>query len=78
MALEAANAGFVRSHVGLRRMIDEIVSEQLFEDIEIAFALHLFGIPADDSLGGFAGCSIAHCRSPINGVAAGRTAMSPG
>jgi hypothetical protein len=52
---------FVGGHGGLRRMVDEIVGEELLEDMEIAFALHLFGVPADDSLGGFAGRAVAHC-----------------
>ena len=50
-------------HAGLRRMVDEVVREELLEDLEIAFALHLFGIVADDSLGGFAGCAVPHCLS---------------
>jgi hypothetical protein len=32
------------------RLVDEVVGEELLEYIEIAFALHLFGVPADDSL----------------------------
>jgi hypothetical protein len=49
--VEAARAGLVRRHVGLRRMVDEVVGEELLEYVEVPLALHLFGIPADDGLG---------------------------
>jgi hypothetical protein len=46
-------------------MVDEVVGKEFLEDIEIAFALHLFGVSADVSLGSFAGSPVAHCLSPI-------------
>jgi hypothetical protein len=48
--VEAARAGLVRRHVGLGRIVDEVVGEQLLEYVEIALALHFFGIPADAAL----------------------------
>lgn len=38
----------------LRRVIKKIVGEQFFEHFEIPAALDLFGVAADDGLGGFA------------------------
>ena len=38
----------------LRRVIKKIVGEEFFEHFEIPAALHLFGVAADDGLGGFA------------------------
>jgi hypothetical protein len=46
-------------------MVHEVVGEEILEDIEIIFALYLLSIPADDSLGDFAGCAVAHRFSPI-------------
>src|SRR5262249_17368814 len=62
--IEAADASLVRGCAGLRCMVDEIVREELFEENEIALALHVFGVAADHRLGGFAGCHVAHCLSP--------------
>jgi hypothetical protein len=58
--IEAARAGLVRGHVWLRRMVDKVVGEKLFENIEVAFTLHLFGVPAHDSLGDLVGRAVAH------------------
>jgi hypothetical protein len=44
-------------------MVDEAFIEELLENVEISFALHFFGIPADDSLGFPA---VAHCLAPID------------
>src|SRR6476646_208156 len=51
----------------------EVFIEELLEDVEISFALHFFGIPADDSLG-FPGNTVGHCplRSPDHAPRAGR------
>jgi len=46
-------------------MVGEVVGKEFLEDIEVAFGLHLFGVSADDNLGGFAGSPVAHCLSPI-------------
>jgi hypothetical protein len=33
-------------------MVNEILSEEFFEDVEVPTALHFFGIPADDGFRG--------------------------
>jgi len=33
-------------------VIHEVVGEELLEDLEVPLALHLFGVPPDDRLGG--------------------------
>ena len=75
--VEATHAGLVRGHVGLRRMVDEAFIEELLENVEISFALHFFGIPADDSLN--LPLLIASLRSPGNASRAARDrgAQSP-
>lgn len=52
--VEAAHAVLVSAAIWLRRVIDEIVGEQLVEYIETPVALNLFGISPDDRLSGFA------------------------
>src|SRR6266571_6349935 len=47
--VEAPDAAFIRSGVWLGRMVNEVVSEELLEDVEVPAALHFFGIAADDS-----------------------------
>ena len=47
-------------------MVHEVFIEEFLEDVEISFALHFFGIPADDSLG-FPGkrcCSLPRSDHP--------------
>src|SRR5262249_35432167 len=39
----------IRGGSGLSGVIHEIVREELFEDIEVAFTLDLFGIPSDNN-----------------------------
>jgi len=36
---------------------DEFVGRELLEDVEIAFALHLFVVVANNRVGGFARCA---------------------
>ena len=48
IAVEFTHTGFVGRHVWLRRVVDEVVREELFEDVNSSFALDLFGISADD------------------------------
>src|SRR6476620_9854867 len=48
IAVELTHTGFVRSHVWLRCVVDEIVREELFEDVKSSFALDFFGISAYD------------------------------
>jgi hypothetical protein len=54
-------------------MVDEVFIEELLENVEISFALHFFGIPADDSLG-FPGNAVAHCLAPITRQCIARSA----
>src|SRR6478609_4652966 len=55
--VEGENAGFVASATGLGRMIDEIVRKEFVEQGPISSALHLFGVAANDLLGGLADVS---------------------
>jgi len=55
IAIELTHPRFVGSHVRLRRMVDEIVGEQLLENIEVSPPLDLFGISAHN---GFAASDI--------------------
>jgi hypothetical protein len=48
IAVELTHTGFVRGHVWLGCVVDEVVREELFEDVKSSFALDLFGISADD------------------------------
>jgi len=43
-----SHARFIGSGVRLRRVIDEVVREELFENIEVPPVLDLLGTPADD------------------------------
>jgi hypothetical protein len=52
--VQFAGSGLVRRASRLRRVIEKIVGEKLFENFEIASALHLLGVAADDGLRGFA------------------------
>jgi len=52
-------------------MVDEVFIEELLENVEISFALHFFGIPADDSLGFPA---VAHCLAPMTRQCISRSA----
>jgi hypothetical protein len=51
-AVEASDAIFIRSGVWLWGMVNEVVSEELLEDIEVPTALHFFGIASDDHFRG--------------------------
>src|SRR6476620_1648985 len=52
--VESACTGPVRRHVRLGCMVEKIVREEFFEDVEVPFALAFLGIPADDRLRGLA------------------------
>jgi hypothetical protein len=43
ISVEFTHAGFVGRHVWLRCVVDEVVREQLFKNVEPSFALDLFG-----------------------------------
>ena len=60
IAVELTHTGFVRSHVWLRRVIDEIVREEFFENIESSLALDLFGIAAHHGLSCVRRCHCSH------------------
>jgi hypothetical protein len=48
VSVEFPNAGLIGRGSRLSGVIDEIVREQFFENIEVPFALNLFGISADN------------------------------
>jgi len=50
--VEGEDAGLVASATGLGRMIEEIVRKEFVEQRPISSALHLFGVTANDVLGG--------------------------
>jgi hypothetical protein len=51
-AVQPPYALLIGNHVWLWRVIYEIVSEELIEDVEVPATLHFFGIPADDGFRG--------------------------
>src|SRR5215468_9383829 len=51
--IEFSYACLVRSRVRLRRVIDEIVCEELIEYVKSSLSLDLFGIPAYNGFCGF-------------------------
>jgi hypothetical protein len=53
ISVEFPDTRFVWRRARLRGVINKIVSEQFFEDIEVPVTLDFFGIPADDSFGRF-------------------------
>ena len=52
--VQLSRAGLVGRAARLRRVVEEIVGEELIEHVEISAALHFFGIAADNRLCGFA------------------------
>ena len=58
--VELASAVLVGGASRLRRVIEKVVGEEFVEHFEIPAALHLFGVPADDCLRGFAHTALAH------------------
>jgi hypothetical protein len=44
---------FVGRHVWLRCVVDKVVVEKFFENVESSFSLNLFGIPPHDRFCGF-------------------------
>ena len=65
VVVKPPDAVLIRSGVWLGRMVDEVVSEELLEDVEVPAALHFFGIAADDSLRRF-GMTYYPVRSSLN------------
>jgi hypothetical protein len=51
-AVENTNTGFVGRGAGLGGVVDKVVGEQFIKKGEIALALDLFGVAADDRLEG--------------------------
>ena len=49
--VKAPDAVFIRCGVWLGGMVNEVVSKEVLEDVEIPTALHFFGIAADDGFG---------------------------
>ena len=62
IAVELAHTGFVGRHVWLRRVVDEIVREQLFKNVEPSFALDLFGIATYHGFACVRCCQGSHTR----------------
>src|SRR4029077_2489648 len=60
IAVEFTHACFVGRHVWLRRVIDEVVREKLFENIKSSFSLNLFGIAAHHGFGCVRRCHCSH------------------
>ena len=60
IAVELTHAGFVGRHVWLRCVVDEVVREQLFKNVEPSFALDLFGIAAHHGLSCVRRCHGSH------------------
>jgi hypothetical protein len=48
--VQGPGAGLVRGPPGLWCVVEEVVGEELLEELEVPFALHLFGIPPYDGL----------------------------
>src|SRR4029079_3614975 len=61
--VEGEDAGLVASATGLGRMIEEIVRKEFVEQGPISSALYLFGVTANDILGGLTDVS-SHRNSP--------------
>src|SRR5215469_3264296 len=60
IGVQFSHAGLVRRRARLRRVIDEVVREQLVEHVEVPPALHLLGVAPHDGLGLFRNRSHAH------------------
>src|SRR5262249_31227418 len=54
IAVELAHTGFVGRHVWLGCVVDEVVVEKFFKNVESSFSLNLFGIPPQHSFRGVA------------------------
>jgi hypothetical protein len=50
--VECTHPGFVGRHAWLRRVVDEVVSEKFFENVESSISLNLFDIPSHHSFRG--------------------------
>src|SRR5262249_22028019 len=53
VGVQLPDTGLIRGGSGLSGVIHEIVREEVFEDIEVAFTLDLFGILTDNGFCGF-------------------------
>ena len=62
--VELPRAVFIGRASRLRRVIEKIVGEEFLEHLKIPAALHLLGVAADDSLGGFANVAGGHDLLP--------------
>jgi hypothetical protein len=60
IGVELSHTGFVGCRPRLRCVVDEIVSEELVENIEVSPALDLFGVSADDGFSRFRRSPAAH------------------
>jgi hypothetical protein len=58
--VQLAGTGLVRAAARLRGVVQEVVGEQFVEELEVACALHLFGVSPDDRLRGLAHVVLAH------------------
>ena len=59
-SVELPDTSLIGGCSGLGGVIHEIVREEFVEDIEVAFALDLFGISADNSFRGFGRSDAVH------------------
>src|SRR6516165_923330 len=72
IGVEFSHTGFVGCRPRLRCVVDEIVSEELVENIEVPPPLDLFGVSADDGFSRFGQTDDAHimfaprCLGPKN------------
>src|SRR5215467_317649 len=60
IVIEFSHTGFVGCRPRLRCVVDEIVSKELFENIEVSPPLDLFGVSADDGFSRFRRSNAAH------------------
>src|SRR5215472_8022256 len=60
IGVELSHTGFVRCRPWLWCVVDEIVSEELVENIEVSSPLDLFGVSGDDGLSRFRRSDAAH------------------
>jgi hypothetical protein len=65
ITVEFAYAHFVRRHVWLRCVVDEVVREKLFKDVKSSFSLNLFGIAANNSFCGVGCFDGAHASTAV-------------
>jgi hypothetical protein len=66
IGVECSHTGLVGSRAGLRCVIDEIVSEQFLETIELSPPLDFFRISADNRFGRFRQSDAAHLANLLD------------